>query len=86
MNTMKTNYWLRPSCALGKKDVQQLIDRHNATICLLEKRLREAEAASQAVLEWARTPGNHGGNPYCHDFVKQAQNVVDKDSMTGGAE
>ena len=25
-----------------------------------------------AVLDWARTPGNHGGNPYCYDFVKLA--------------
>ena len=29
-----------------------------------------------AVLEWARTPGNHGGNPYGHEFVKMAARAV----------
>jgi len=23
-----------------------------------------------AILLWAKTPGNHGGNPYCHSFMK----------------
>ena len=27
---------------------------------------------AEAVLDWARTPGNHGGNPYCHRFVRLA--------------
>lgn len=26
-----------------------------------------------AVLKWASTPGNHGGNPYMKDFVKKAE-------------
>ena len=26
-----------------------------------------------AVLEWARTPGDHGGNPYMHQFVREAR-------------
>ncbi len=39
--------------------------------------LRNADPVSvdrlaDAVLEWARTPGNHGGNPYMEDFVKLA--------------
>ncbi len=34
--------------------------------------------ACQAVLEWARTPGNHGGNPYCHKFMELVQKAVDK--------
>ena len=24
----------------------------------------------KSVLLWAKTPGNHGGNPYMYDFVK----------------
>lgn len=24
----------------------------------------------EAILLWAKTPGNHGGNPYCHSFMK----------------
>ena len=33
-------------------------------------------AVAQAVLEWARTPGDHGGNPYCKEFVKLAQRAL----------
>jgi hypothetical protein len=29
-----------------------------------------------AVLHWARTPGEHGGNPYAKDFVKLARQIV----------
>lgn len=29
--------------------------------------------ACEPVLEWAKTPGNHGGNPYTMEFVKLAQ-------------
>ena len=36
----------------------------------------EALAACQAVLEWARTPGKHGVNPYCLPFVKLAEIAV----------
>ena len=28
------------------------------------------------VLQWARTPQDHGGNPYGHTFVKLAQRVL----------
>lgn len=31
------------------------------------------QSLKDAVLEWAKTPGNHGGNPYMHDFVKIAE-------------
>ena len=34
--------------------------------------------ACQAVLDWAKTPQNHGGNPYLKGFVKLAQVAVDK--------
>lgn len=30
---------------------------------------------SSQVLEWARTPQNHGGNPYSQEFVKTAQRI-----------
>jgi hypothetical protein len=29
-------------------------------------------AVARAVVEWAKTPGNHGGNPYQHEFVRLA--------------
>jgi len=28
------------------------------------------EELVEAILLWAKTPGNHGGNPYCHSFMK----------------
>jgi hypothetical protein len=28
------------------------------------------------VLEWAKTPGEHGGNPYCHPFVRAARKAL----------
>lgn len=30
------------------------------------------ELLADSVLEWARTPGDHGGNPYFRDFVRLA--------------
>ena len=33
-------------------------------------------AACQAVLDWARTPGNHGGNPYMMQHVSLAREAV----------
>ncbi len=35
-----------------------------------------AEKLVKAVLDWARTPGNHGGNPYSHNFVKLARKLA----------
>lgn len=32
----------------------------------------ELLASAKATLEWARTPGNHGGNPYCKPLVRAA--------------
>jgi hypothetical protein len=31
----------------------------------------------RAVLLWAKTPGNHGGNPYRKEFVRQAQKAAE---------
>ena len=31
-----------------------------------------------AVLEWAKTPGNHGGNPYALKFVQMAEAMLCK--------
>jgi hypothetical protein len=28
------------------------------------------------VIKWAQEPGNHGGNPYRHQFVRMAYEVV----------
>lgn len=33
-------------------------------------------AACEAVLLWAKTPGNHGGNPYQHAFMRLVQEAV----------
>jgi len=30
---------------------------------------------ADAILEWAKTPGPHGGNPYTKEMVKLAQRV-----------
>lgn len=38
----------------------------------------ESLKACEAVLEWARTPGDHGGNPYTKEFVKLAGRAVKK--------
>lgn len=32
--------------------------------------------ACEAALLWAKTPGNHGGNPYKHDFVVMASKAL----------
>lgn len=34
--------------------------------------------ACQAVMTWAKTPGNHGGNPYLLEFVKLAAAAIAK--------
>lgn len=31
---------------------------------------------AEAVLLWAETPGDHGGNPYCKPFVRLAQKAL----------
>ena len=33
-------------------------------------------AACEAVIAWASTPGDHGGNPYLHAFVKWADTAI----------
>ena len=33
--------------------------------------------ACEAVMEWARTPGEHGGNPYCKNFVRLAEAAIE---------
>ena len=33
---------------------------------------------ADAVLEWARAPGEHGGNPYCKEFVRLAEKAKAK--------
>lgn len=40
------------------------------------KGLAEAVEACRAVMDWARTPGEHGGNPYCKAFVKAASRAL----------
>ena len=37
---------------------------------------------TQLVSLWAKTPGNHGGNPYCHDFMTLIEQVITK--IAGG--
>lgn len=38
----------------------------------------ELVEACKEVLLWAKTPGNHGGNPYCMEFVKKAEKALAK--------
>ena len=33
----------------------------------------QLRAVAEAVLEWAGTPGEHGGNPYCKSMVQLAR-------------
>ena len=43
--------------------------------------------ACEAVMKWAKTPGDHGGNPYFKEFVKLAQKALqkrDKEVQHGG--
>ena len=56
----------------GRKNMEGLIDLIN-DVTGYEKMLE----ALEAVMEWARTPQNHGGNPYCMDFVKKARKAID---------
>ena len=35
-------------------------------------------AACEAAMLWAKTPGNHGGNPYMHNFIKLADAAIAK--------
>lgn len=34
--------------------------------------------ACKAVTLWAKTPGDHAGNPYLHDFVNKAEKAINK--------
>lgn len=34
--------------------------------------------ACESVVLWAKTSGNHGGNPYCKEFVKLARIALAK--------
>jgi len=48
------------------------------------ERLRDqvkALRACEAVLEWARTPGDHGGNPYCKRFVQLAGEAINPNTL-----
>ena len=37
--------------------------------------------ACEAVLVWAKTPGNHGGNPYTKEFVELARKALGKEDL-----
>jgi len=47
---------------------------HDAGFCEAENALKEL---AQSVLDWAKTPGNHGGNPYTKDFVILAERALE---------
>lgn len=38
----------------------------------------ELVSACKSVSEWASEPGDHGGNPYCKQFVKLAEAALAK--------
>ena len=35
-------------------------------------------ALCRMIADWAKTPGNHGGNPYGHTFVLFAEKLLDE--------
>jgi len=41
----------------------------------LEQARADLEGLVETILTWARTEGNHGGNPYLHSFTKEAQRL-----------
>jgi len=41
-----------------------------------EKAEAERDELVAAVLLWAKTPGDHGGNPYFQDFVRIARLIA----------
>ncbi len=38
---------------------------------------QELRTLCESVMHWVKTPGNHGGNPYGHDFVKVAERMLE---------
>lgn len=42
---------------------------HRIAARKVEKLESEKHQLIKAILDWAKTPGNHGGNPYTKDFV-----------------
>ena len=55
----------------------QWTDEHRANARLIAA-APDMELACRAALVWANTPGEHGGNPYCKDFVKLAMIALNK--------
>ena len=54
----------------GQHEVAMSVDSDaNATLIAAAPDLLEV---ADAVLEWAKTPGEHGGNPYFKEFVRLA--------------
>ena len=47
-------------------EARQIVDYGN----VIDYRAKHDELV-EAILLWAKTPQNHGGNPYCHSFMKQ---------------
>jgi hypothetical protein len=36
----------------------------------------DGEKLARLVMDWARTPGDHGGNPHCKEFVRLASRML----------
>ena len=53
------------------KDLERELLRRQAEI-------EELEAIARAVVEWAKTPQDHGGNPYRHKFCRMAVSWLDR--------
>ncbi len=49
--------------------------RANARLIAATPELLEA---CKAAMLWAKTPGNHGGNPYCHNFMGLIEAAIAK--------
>lgn len=69
-----------PNCEIIAKMTDCQNQKANAQLISAAPDLLEA---CQAAVTWAETPGDHGGNPYLHQFVKLAQSAIAK--ATGGA-
>jgi len=59
----------------GEGTLSRVTDERNANARLIAA-APELLGACHAVLDWAKAPGNHGGNPYCKDFVKAAEAAI----------
>lgn len=74
-----TGLWITHSDAQGSRESAERV----ALKCFIGRTGQRDEltalAACRAAVDWAKTPGEHGGNPYCKEFVKLARRALGED-------